>query len=653
MPNKLFVSRSFPTVCLVALLLLGVSMVPHAVLAQEPTENTDDANTQMQPSEPTPLEDLTPSDQGGTIPGTEPLYDKGVTITEVQITGNKLVPADTILKAISEKPGTLYSKQRLQSDLKKIYDTGYFTEHLRAVPIATREGVHVRFEVEENTVVNAFTFSGETVIKEPTLAKIFANQVGMPQNVNQINQGIQSVEQLYKDQGYILARVDDIQEDPPGTVKLIINEGIVHKITYSGNKKTKGFVIRRAMAQKVDEVYNEKVVADDLKRIFSTQSFSDVRRVVKASPEVPGQYDLVIEVDEKKTGSISLGGGVDTGTGIYGSIGYNEPNFLGRGQNFSTVFSVGSGILGSSSATVRHRVEQLSVNWFNPSIRESSNSVGISGYARELASFNVPLGIEDRFGAEVDFGRPFESNPNYSMSIGFGAEDVHIREGADATTLAQYPKLTTAERSRELTSGVYMFTTPSLAYDSRNNRFNPTQGWLNTFGSRLALSAGSTDSYGTVVANLRRYLKVSKSVSFAVNAQAAGTMFGNVPDFNQFRFGGPYTIRGFQEGGVGIGKDYILSSAELRSQFPFLERFNKLPLYDMLQVAIFEDSGELFGQSPSNGIFGRPGYGIAVGAGLRLNLPALGPIRVDFAKPLSGNTGGQTRFLNFGVGQKF
>jgi outer membrane protein insertion porin family len=636
----------------VVAILLALNTMPLSALAQSvdvPDNSFEDENV---PFEPTPIEELAPSSEGEVVPGTEPLYDKGITVTEIEITGNDKVPADVVLKAIGTQPGSLYSKRKLQADLKKIYDTGYFTEHLRVVPIATRDGVHLRIEVEENPIVNSFEFTGPEEVKEEELQKIFADQIGMPQNVNAINKGIQAVEQLYKDKGYILARVDDIQEDKPGTVKLTVSEGRISKITYSGNKKTKDYVLRRAMVQKEGDTYNEKTVSEDLKRIFASQTFSDVRRDIKASAEKPGEYDLVIEVDEKKTGAISLGGGVDTGTGVFGSVGYNDPNFLGRGQNISTMFSAGTGVLGSTRGVVKRRVLQAEANWFDPSFMETSNSLGTSLYGRDLASFNVPLAIERRYGGEVTWGRPLETVPGASVSLGLGYEDINVREGTSSQNLRDFG-VNAAERRNQLEDGSFAYLSPGFTFDSRNNRYNPNSGWLSAFNSRLAAGLSEADSYGTLTANIRRYLKVTDNVTFALNTQAGGKAFGNVPDFNMFRLGGSYTIRGFQEGGVGIGQGYVLGSAELRSKVPFLKNFTKFPIYDMLQMVLFMDAGTLFEEATTNDLFGRPGYAASIGAGIRMNIPQLGPIRVDFATPLTSNLGGYTRRYNFGVGQKF
>lgn len=605
-----------------------------------------------QPLEPTPIEEFAPSSESDDVPGTDPLYDKGITVTQVEIEGNNLVSDDLILNTISSKPGSLYSKRRLQSDLKKLFDTGYFTEHLRVVPIATRDGVYLRFEVQENPVVQSIAIIDESVIEEDELKKLFEGQVGMPQNVNAINKAIQDIEQAYKDKGYILARVDDIREDNPGEVKLIINEGRINKIDYSGNKKTKSHVIRRAMSLKEGDVYNENTVSEDMKRIFSSQSFSDVRRVIKASADAPGEYDLTIEVDEKKTGAISLGGGVDTGTGVFGSVGYSDPNFRGMGHNVSTVFSMGTGVgvLGRDRDTIDRRVIQAQASWFNPSVAETLNSLGTSIYVRDLASFNVPLAIERRLGGTVTWSRPIESVPGVSVSTSVGYEDINLREGASRASLDRFG-ITPADRVEHLEDGSFAILAPEVFFDSRDNRLNPSQGWLSSFGTRMAMGF-DVDSYGTLNTNIRRYLKVTDNITFALNAQAGGTAFGDIPTFNMFRMGGAYSIRGFQEGGVGVGEQYVLGSAEVRSKLPFLKSFQKFPLYDIVQAAIFVDAGKLFDEADTNEIFDRPGYGLAAGAGLRVNMPSLGPIRIDWANPI-GNAGRNTRRFNFGVGQKF
>ena len=607
--------------------------------------------TKLEVTDPTPVQELSPTGDTEALPGTEPLYDQGVMVTQIEIEGNDHVPIGKVMEILDTKPGSLYSKKRLQKDLKKLYESGYFTENLRAVPVATKDGIRVKYVVEENPLVQSISFSGNTLIESSEILPLFREQIGLPQNANLINKAVAQVEELYQKKGYVLARVDDIQEPETGKVVLTINEGKIASISFDGNYKTKDFVLKRALAQKEGEFYNENVIADDMKRIFSIQAFTDVRRVIKASADKPGEYDLTIELDEKKTGTISLGGGVDTGTGLFGTVGYSDVNFRGHGENMSTSYSLGTGVIGSSNQTLRRRIMQFQSSWFNPSIGDSLVSIGASVFARELGSFNVPLAIERRIGGELNLGAPIKSLPGVSYGSGFGYESIHIKEGVSQARLDQY-NITAAQRERMLRDGDYAYATPTLAIDTRNNRMEPTSGWYNTIGSKFAAGLKGP-SYGQVSANFRRYLTITDDLSLSANVQGGTNVLGDIPQFDMFRLGGNYTIRGFQEGAVGTGQSYLMGSTELRAKVPYLKRFTKYPFYDILSFALFADAGKMYQRAETDALFGRPGYGIAFGGGIRLNLPAVGALRFDYGVPVGGNKGTGVRNINFGVGQKF
>ena len=62
--------------------------------------------------------------------------------------------------------------------------------------------------------------------------------------------------------------------------------------------------------------------------------------------KVPGSASdkaiVTVEVEEKSTGSISLGAGYSSSLGPIGEISMTERNFLGRGQNVGVSFSLAS-----------------------------------------------------------------------------------------------------------------------------------------------------------------------------------------------------------------------------------------------------------------------------------------------------------------------
>lgn len=595
----------------------------------------------------TPVSEFAP---GEARPTEQKKYDQALTISQVSVSGNYLIDDHAIKDTMALQPGSLYSKRNLQSDLRRIYDMGYFTDQIKAVPVATSHGIHLRIEVQENAPVTGIAIQGNSIIGDEELQAVFDSQTGLPQNIGQLNESIAKIEKTYADKGYVLARVKSIEDDPDGVINLEIDEGKIHNIHLVGNRKTKDYVVERMMSVKEGDVYNEKALTEDLKRIFSSQSFSDVRRVIAVSPDDPDEYDLTIEMDEKKTGAISLGGGLDTGTGLFGSVGYTDPNFRGRGENFSSIASVGTGIIGRGDSLADARTYQFEVGWSTPSFRKTNNALGVSTYARDMASMTVPLGIERRLGSSLTWSKPLESHPHMAFSLTSGVEHVSLREGGANSDLAD---LGITGRDAQLEGGTFLSVSPTLAYDTRNNRFDPTAGWLNSVALTGAYGLGG-DSYGTLSANIRKYQQIRDGVTLALNAQAGTNLIGDVPVFNMFRMGGSYSVRGFQEGGLGVGNGFMLGSAELRTKVPLFGKLKDIPFLDTMRTAFFLDAGQVVDQAKlTSGDYAQSGFGASVGAGLRVNIPGVGPIRVDYAVPIAGGNSKYYRRFNFGVGQKF
>ena len=647
MKSRLF--QSTPNLAVLTLLALSIGVAAHSGVARADDSLAPAGDVQSEDeASPTPLNEFAPND---IRPARGQGYDQGLTISKVAIEGNKLISADKIKDSMLIRPGSLYSKTTLKDDLRRIYDMGYFTEKIKAVPVSTNDGIVLRIVVQENAPVTGVHIEGNSIVEDSELQTIFASQTGLPQNIGQLNESIEKVEKLYAEKGYVLARVANIEDDPDGVINLKINEGAIDKIQFVGNRKTKDYVIKRLMATKAGDVYNEKKLSGDLKRIFGTQAFSDVRRVITASPDDPDKYNLTVEVDEKRTGSISLGGGVDTSTGLFGSLGYNDPNFLGRGQNVNSIFAVGSGIIGRNRATqASARTYQFDVGWSDPSFMNTDNSLSANAYGRNYSSFNIPLGVERRVGSELSWGAPLLNYKNTSIGLSLRGENVHLQDYSTGDELRKF-KISDSDRKQQLKGGTFISLSPTIAFDNRDNRFNPTSGWLNTISLTGAYGV-SNNSYGMVSANLRKYIKIRDGITLALNAQGGHSLMGNIPEFNMFRLGGAYSVRGFQEGGLGIGNGYLLSSAEVRAKIPVFGKMKNIPVINNLTAATFLDAGSILGGSNLNSVFNRGGNGVATGMGLRLNMPGIGPIRIDYAIPLMGKND-YIRHWNFGVGEKF
>ena len=135
-----------------------------------------------------------------------------------------------------------------------------------------------------------------------------------------------------------------------------------------------------------------------------------------------------------------------------------------------------------------------------------------------------------------------------------------------------------------------------------------------------------------------------------------------MPQFAQYRLGGFNGLRGYRQfTDLGTGSSLLMASAELRMRLPlpkgekgtvagtFLNFMDK-----NVRGTIFSDAGGVGGNSLVNNSYSRGMMGSSVGVGLRLNVPMLGVIRLDYGFPLiSTALGHMMPRFTLGFGDKF
>lgn len=579
-------------------------------------------------------------------------------IQSIEIEGNHYIDTDEILKKLNIKVGNELNKDIVQNDLKNIYDMGYFTEKLKAVPVSTPNGIKLKIRVEENVPVQGFTISGNTVLPTEEINSLMQSLRGRPQNRILLEDCISKIEEQYASKGYILAKVDQVTDDPDGIINVKINEGYINEIKVAGNLKTKDFVIKRNILTEPGSIYNENLIKKDLMRIYGTQAFSDVRRSIEISEADPQKYVVTVEVDEKRTGSVSLGGGVDTGSGLFGTFGFADKNFRGRGQEVALNAITGTGVLLSDNDIVDRANLQLEASFYEPRFRQSMNSLMVKGFGRDFASYQVPLAIEKRIGSQIVVGRAFKKYDNLSGSIGLGVENIHMKEGDGAAiaNLFAAQGLNISDRAGQLVGGTFISLSPKLIYDTRDNPFNARTGVFSSVSLDEAVNlSGSADSYGALNAVVRKYVPLAQKSSLILTARAGGQLNGDMPEFAQFRLGGPRNIRGFKEGNVGSGKGYMMASAEFNTPVPFMSKLTSIKFLNDTRLAAFFDAGTIFRDSITNQLYDRPVHAMTVGTGLRFFVPGLGPINLDYGIPITNvhSNNRQNGMFTFGVGDLY
>lgn len=577
-------------------------------------------------------------------------------VSNVQVVGANAVSPDYIISKFNLHAGDVYKPESVQAGLKNLYQLGFFTDRMKAIPIENKDGsITIKIVVEENLPVTNVTIEGNSAVSTEELMQYMIPLIGQPQNIGKINEAIEGINDCYNSKGYILARVSAISDDPDGTINVNIVEGEINKIMIAGNKKTKEYVIARNIMTEPGTVYNDNIIKKDLVRLYSTQAFKNVDRSIEPCEDDPNKFNVTINVEEQRTATISLGGGLDSHTGAFGSVGVSDNNFRGVNQRLAINGLVGSGIIMSDSTIKDHMNLQGELSFFEPYFLNADNSFMSKLFYRSLGSYQVPLAVEERFGIEATIGHKIKSNEHLSSTLSFGLEKINVMEGDRNSITNMYTAkgLDIAQRAKQLQGGLFFNISPGIVYDTRDSALNPRNGVLATarYDESFCFDEFNKTN-GKLSGMVKRFIPIAKFSSLSFTARAGGKIHGDdMPEVMAYRLGGPYTIRGYKVNGVGTGDAFIMGSVELATPVLFLDRL-KANFFKNLRLTFFVDAGKLFRPYITDTLYDRPMQAITAGVGLKLYIPGVGPLSVDYGIPITnpGQYGSKGGYFTFGVG---
>ncbi|MEY3930426.1 MAG: hypothetical protein RLZZ516_2136, partial [Cyanobacteriota bacterium] len=307
--------------------------------------------------------------QPAAAPASEPLAvpapaEPKVLISEVVVRGIEGHPERERLEiavydAMATRPGSRVTRSELQGDLSAIYATGWFSD-VRIQPVDSPLGVQLVVNVAPNPVLTKVELEGvgaKTKIPPTLLSDTFAADYGKTLNLNTLQARIASLQKWYADQGYSLARVSGpTRVSPEGVVQLLVREGTVagvevqflNKEGESTNDKgqpirgkTKPWVVSREISIKPGDTFNRRQLEEDIKRLYGTGLFGDVKVTLRPEPATPGAVTIVLGVVEQSTGSLSGGLGYSQSQGVFGQVQIQDSNMLGRAWDLALNFTYG------------------------------------------------------------------------------------------------------------------------------------------------------------------------------------------------------------------------------------------------------------------------------------------------------------------------
>lgn len=428
-------------------------------------------------------------------------------------------------------------------------------------------------------------------------------------------------------------------------------------------------------------------------------------------PKRPALVTLDWNVTEQRTGVAELGGGYSgglTGQGLTAHVSYSENNINGTGNGASVRLEGGSRLtniqvsgtmpyLGSTpqsqkwslgatvfitSQTNLYPVYALPQSSPNPNGPQPTptpigNPLPVTLVPLNPTNINEVSGVVADYysranGIAVTLGRRLSDPVTASIGLNvqqvgsavtlptgyaFSLSQVPIVNGQVNPSLVDYSNtvsgaiaLGVSAPSIANTSGTQLYNLRSfvlgLHSDTRDDVFNPRNGANALVSDEISGPFLRSDfSYSLMTFDVAKYFPVFHASTFAVHAQL-GRSTGAIPTNRLFTFS-DQQLRGYNT--VFYGTDSNLFQAELRVPVTSDRRFS---------LAFFADDGStrIRGAAPtydSNGNLianlSRFQWHADAGIGLRFDIPQLGlrTIRLDFAR------GSQGFHTSFGIGQSF
>lgn len=558
----------------------------------------------------------------------------GKTITKQVITGNTVISEAEIAAALKTKPGMELTEQGLNEDLSAIYDLGWFYD-LRPEFKEVPEGVQAIYHVMENPAFTKVKITGNTVVDDKKAAGFFDLEENKIINLKDVNTRVQRLEEEYRQNGYILARVTDIHMDTDGTLNITVNEGIVEDFKVKGNVKTKDYVITREMKLKKGKPFNAKDARRSMQRVYNLGYFEDVN--VKLNPgKEPNSVEVEISVVEMNTGTFGIGAGYSNADGFIGMISIGDKNFRGTGDKVNIRWEFG----GEDN-------KNYDFSYTKPWIddKETTATINLYDITNEYADYNIDGDEIARYdkkrrGQELTFSRKTDNEyvSNYvtlknrddiykGMADGYENDKNQYYEDVFDKESGYYenwmPK-DYMERRKE-NFGVTRSITVGRIFDSRDNIYDPHEGKRIAYSLEWAGLGGDFD-FTKFTADYRYYYRAGGESVWALNL-GAGYAEGDMPLSQRFSMGGSDTLRGYED-------DQFRGNSMLKATLEY-----RFPIIKKVQGVLFTDNGYAWDKRHEDE-FDLGLIKNSFGVGLRINSP-LGPVKLDYGY---GDDGGKFHF---------
>lgn len=580
-------------------------------------------------------------------------------VREVRVVGNKSYKDKELVKKMMIQPSgwfswftddDTYDREKLlfdQEQLRNFYlDHGYARVRVDtsvAELTPDRSIFVVTHSVSEGEVYHFGTVKLQTDFNElpqEELEKKIEIVEGELFSRADLRKAIEALSDTIGDYGYAFMDVQPVTDvdDENKKVDVLINirkgkRVYLNRIEVSGNTRTRDEVVRRELRLVEGDRFSTSQVRRSKERLKNLDFFETVEIVTPNAGE-SDRVDVQVSVEEKSTGTFTIGAGYSSLDNVIGMASISQNNFLGRGQKV---------VLGLALSA---RITEFNLSFTDPYFMGERLAFGVDLYNHQADRRNLSGYKQETYGGGVRLGIPLAEY--FTNWVSYNFANVELKDVPDGASSAIKEQ---AARSPYVQSMI----SDALVWDNVDSKLVPTKGRRHKLAVDLAGVGGdvhfarlSTDhSYFHPIfkENLVGHVRGRLGVIHSLDNE-------DVPMFERYYVGGSSSVRGFKSGGIGPrtmeGEAYggtMMASLNTELLFPFFNLGDK-----GVRGVTFVDvgmSGNLDGVpvgTPNDNTLR-----ISTGAGIHWNSP-FGPLKFELGFPIMKEEYDQTRTFDFSIG---
>ncbi len=591
------------------------------------------------------------------------------TISRIAIVGNEAFDDDTLLGEMSLTEAGLftwfsgsnnYETEKLNADVEAIrsyyLNRGYVNVEVSEPQVELSENledVFITISVNEGKEfrVGSVNVGGDQPIDLSSAVEEMTLQTGEIFSRRLVNEAVSTMSKKLGDAGYARAQVRAVPEinDEAQTVDvtLVVTPGplvYVRRVEFRGNTDTSDVVLRREIPQLEASVSSAAAIEKGKINLQRLGFFSLVRVSTRPVPDQADQVDVVYEVKEQASGSLSASVGFSQGEGVLLGAAVSQKNFLGSGNALS--FS-----LQSSSSTKEARF-----SFTDPYYTIDGVSRGIDLYLKQT-DFDEEGTADyttDDTGIGLSFGYPISDESR--VSTNFAIQNVNLKTAATVPSyIGDFLVSEGFARTARDADFVEYKVGAAYSYDTLNKAFLPTAGTRHRVSFDLSIPGSDLEYYTTSYLG-ETYIPVldKEDVSLKFKTRLGyGEGFGDssgLPFLKNFFAGGIRSVRGYTYNSLGpvdtngeqIGGNVLITgTAALQFPMPGVKET------DQARLSLFTDAGQVYADNVELG-------DLRYSAGLALAwMTPIGPLSFTYASALNSESTDETEGFQFSIGSTF